>query len=288
MTVGSARDDYRLHAIHTVMKTRLTLPALTLLAGSLGGQSPVQARASSPEELATLVMQKFSSGTPQEFAAVYPDSAGRVFMRDARGTRTTELAQVVWKGSHRAVLLLGGVAKAAGARGATAGSNETNGARHFSGFYEAVDSAGSWTITHKIPFDTANRIWTQSLHVDVAPATGLQIVDTLGLTIGAPHGFGVRLNNAAQLQSVTIDGKPVEHAFGGGVLWLKAAKTSRATLVLSYSLEASRGPRAAGDSAGGSSTPAFGAFHNTDVWHPFFDYLSANDLAQITAVVRIP
>ena len=43
---------------------------------------------SSPESLATFVMQKFSSGTPQEFAAVYPDSAGRVFMREARGART--------------------------------------------------------------------------------------------------------------------------------------------------------------------------------------------------------
>ena len=37
-----------------------------------------------------------------------------------------------------------------------------------------------------------------------------------------------------------------------------------------------------------AAAPAFGAFHNTDVWHPFFDYLSANDLADITAVVRIP
>ena len=39
---------------------------------------------------------------------------------------------------------------------------------------------------------------------------------------------------------------------------------------------------------GDTTSTAFGAFHNTDVWHPFFDYLSANDLADITAVVRIP
>jgi hypothetical protein len=70
------------------------------------------------------------------------------------------------------------------------------------------------------------------------------------------------------------------------VLWANAPKKARSQLVLSYSLEASRSGRGA-DTAG-APTPAFGAFHNTDVWHPFFHYLSANDLAQITATVRIP
>jgi hypothetical protein len=241
----------------------------------------------SPEALATLVMQKFSSGTPQEFAAVYPDSAGRVFMREARGSRQTELAQVIWKSPHRAVLLLGGVTRSASANGkpktSSAGSNETNGARHFSGFYEAVDSAGVWKVTHQIPLDSATFIRTQTLHVDVDPSKGLEVVDTLGISVGLPFGFGVRLNNAVQLRDVTIDGKPVEHAFGGGVLWLNAAKKPSSKVVLTYSLGADR-PRGA-DSA---STPAFGAFHNTDCWHPFFDYLSPNDLAQISAVVRIP
>ena len=156
------------------MKITSTVLLVTLLAGRSAAQAPPSG-ATSPEALATLVMQKFSSGTPQEFAAIYPDSAGRVFMRDARGTRTTEIAEVVWKTRHRAVLLLGGVVKAAtAARGATMGSNETNGARHFSGFYEAVDSNGTWKITHKIPFDSANHIRTQSLHVEIAPATGLE------------------------------------------------------------------------------------------------------------------
>ena len=56
--------------------------------------------ASSPEELARQVMETFASGTPEQFASIYPDSAGRVFMREARGTRRSELAQVVWKGPH--------------------------------------------------------------------------------------------------------------------------------------------------------------------------------------------
>jgi hypothetical protein len=231
---------------HQDDKTNMKLTSISLLAILLAGRGLAQAApsgASTPEALATLVMQKFSSGTPQEFAAIYPDSAGRVFMRDARGTRTTEIAEVVWKTRHRAVLLLGGVVKAAtAARGATVGSNETNGARHFSGFYEAVDSNGTWKITHKIPFDSANYIRSQSLHVEVAPATGLRVVDTLGVTVGAEHGFAVRLNNAIQLGDVTIDGRPVR-TFRRGVLWMKAPKKSRASLVLSYSLEASRSGR---------------------------------------------
>src|SRR5215210_1301606 len=119
------------------MRTRLFSIAMALVASRVGGQAAsVPVGAASPEALAALVMQKFSLGTPEEFAAVYPDSAGRVFMRQARGTRHTELAQVVWKGPRRVVLLLGGVARSASdasgaARGVAVGGNETNGARHF-------------------------------------------------------------------------------------------------------------------------------------------------------------
>src|SRR5205085_8322273 len=82
---------------------------------------------------------------------------------------------------------------------------------------------------------------------------------------------------------VQLDGKPVEYAFGGGVLWVRAPVSQDSRLVLAYSLQNSTSAR---DTS--STMPAFGAFHNTDVWHPFFHYLSANDLAQITAIVRIP
>jgi hypothetical protein len=259
---------------------RLGAPAVTT--------SP--AGASSPEALAELVMRTFSSGSAEEFALVYPDSAGRVFMRDARGTRQTELAQVIWKAQRRAVLLLGGVVKsgASAVRSAGVGSNETNGARHFSGFYEAVESSGMWKLTHQIPLDSANFVRSQNLRVEVMPATGLDVLDSIGIAVGVPYGFGVRLNNAAQLRDVSVDGKPVEHAFGGGVLWLKAAKRAHSLVVLSYTLAATRPTRPASDSTVTTSAPAFGAFNNTDVWHPFFDYLSPNDLAQITATVRIP
>ena len=242
--------------------------------------------ASSPEELARQVMETFASGTPEQFASIYPDSAGRVFMREARGTRRSELAQVVWKGPHRAILLLGGAVRGQSAeRNAAVGGNETNGARHFSGFYEAVEKNGAWTITRQVPFDSANYIRSQRLSVTLTPAVGLDVVDTIRLSVGVPYGIGLRLNNAVQLRDVRLDGAEVEHAFGGGVLWIKAPAKSRSQLVVSYRLAASRAVRSESDSM---AAPEFGSFNNTDVWHPFFSYLSANDLADITATVRIP
>jgi hypothetical protein len=240
-----------------------------------------------------MVMQAFSSGLQQEFAAVFPDSAGRVFMREARGSRHSELARVVWKGPRRAVLLLGGVVRGSASteRNVAAGGNETNGARNFSGFYEALESAGTWRLTRQIPFDSANVIRTQDLHVELTPGTGIQVVDTMSIAVGAPYGIALRLNNAVQLRDVRLDGQPVEHEFGGGVLWIKAPKRARSRLVLSYSLASGRVARSASDTAAATSEsalPWFGAFHNTDVWHPFFGYMSANDMATITASVRIP
>jgi hypothetical protein len=238
--------------------------------------------ASSPEELARQVMETFASGTPEQFASIYPDSAGRVFMREARGTRRSELAQVVWKGPHRAILLLGGAVRGQSAeRNAAVGGNETNGARHFSGFYEAVEKNGAWTITRQVPFDSANYIRTQRLSVTLTPAVGLDVVDTIGLSVGVQYGIGLRLNNAVQLRDVRLDGAEVEHAFRWRRALDQAPAKSRSQLVVSYPARqhrarfvASRIPAAA---------PEFGSFNNTDVWHPFFSYLSANDLADITA-----
>lgn len=267
------------------------LAAIVLAAGS-GWRATAQtpAGAQSPESLATKFMQRFSSGTPEEFAAVNPDSAGRVFMREARGTRQTELAQVIWKSEDRAVLLLGGVSRGAPdvARVASVGSNETNAARHFSGFYDAVKTGAGWIVTHQIPFDSANFIRTQRLSVDVAPADSIHVVDTVGISVGAPYGFGVRLNNAVRLHTVSVDGTAVEHMFGGGVLWIKVPKSAASTLVLDYSLAASRPLGIRGPDSTTARPPAFGAYNNTDVWHPFFDYLSSNELAQISITVRIP
>jgi hypothetical protein len=226
------------------------------------------------DSLAALVMNRFASGTPDEFAAIFPDSAGRVFMR-TRAPKQANIAQVIWRAPRRAVLLLAGTTRGG------AGSDQTNNARHFSGFYGAVEANGVWTVAHKIPFDSANYIRSQAITVDIVPATGIHVVDTLTLTIGAPYGFGFRINNDVKFASVRLDGTPVRYAFGGGVVWFPAPRRPNAKLVLEYSLAAER-------RSDTTSVPAFGAFHNTDMWHPAFDYISANHLAQITVTARIP
>ncbi len=87
---------------------------------------------------------------------------------------------------------------------------------------------------------------------------------------------------------MSVDGKPADHAFGGGVLWIKTQQARSARLVLAYSLAASRVNAGRGSDTVAAGSPAFGAYNNTDVWHPFFDYLSPNELAQIDITVRIP
>ena len=262
--------------------TRVALLTATLVAApayALQAQTPASATATgapTPEALATVVMQKFASGKPDEFAAIFPDSVGRVFMRSAAPKRS-DIARVIRRANDRAVLLLAGTTTTGN------GGGQTNNARHFSGFYEAAPQGGEWRITRQIPIDSANYIRSQRLSVDVVPGERIDVVDTLTLTVGAPHGFALRINNEVKFKAVRLNGRSVEYAFGGGIVWIDAPPAAEVRLVLEYSLAAAR--RTGADSA---AIPAFGAFHNTDVWHPAFDYMSAHQLAQLTAVVRIP
>jgi hypothetical protein len=57
---------------------------------------------------------------------------------------------------------------------------------------------------------------------------------------------------------------------------------------LSYWLRDSSRPSHEVAAAPGDSMPAYGEFHNTDAWHPFFDYNSANDLGPATMTVHLP
>jgi len=259
---------------------RLTLLGTLFMSAGVRAQAVPSARvttgAATPEALATAVMQTFATGSPAAFAAIYPDSAGRAFMR-SRAPKRSDLARVVWRGPQRAVLLLAGTTAAAG------GASQTNNARHFSGFYEAVATAGEWRVTRKLPFDSANHIRAQALSVDLIPGERIDVVDTLTIGVGVRHGFGFRINNDVKFSSVTLNGSPAEYQFGGGVVWIAAAPATEARLVLTYSLTAPR--RTGADSA---AAPDYGAFHNTDMWHPAFDYMSANHLARLSAVVRVP
>lgn len=256
--------------------------------------------APSPDSLAHLVMARFASATPDGFDSIYVDPLGRDVVRTAvqqRSLRRGDLQRVIWQGPTRAVLLLAGVFFPARERpmplDAAAGSDETNRVRRFSGLYEATKTNDTWLLGRQLPLDTLNYIRRQTVHANITPGQGLEVTDTLTLDIGSPYGFVARFSSTAQVASMALDGKPVASAFGGGVFWLDAKPKRGAELVMRYSLVESRltgatAPRDSASTAARDSVPAFGAYHNTDAWLPFFNYDSGNSFAHLTATVTIP
>jgi hypothetical protein len=252
-------------------------------------QSELAARgATTPAELASMVLRRFESGTPEAFDSVYADPGGRAELRRAIAAklkRRGDLARIVQSGSDRAVLLLTGTILT------ESSSEQANLTREFSGYYEARASHGRWKLARKLPFDSASFIRAHTVHADLAPGREISVVDTLAIGIGSPYGFAARLNGRARLSRVELDGKPVEHAFGGNVLWLRGSPRESARLVLAYTLEEE--PRGGPDETGAKdsprrSPPAFGDYHNTDGWLPFFSYVSANHVGRFDVTVRIP
>jgi len=283
------------------MLARLLL--LLAIAVPAAAQNAATVGAPTPDSLARLVMARFASANADAFDSVYSDPLGRDVMRSSvqgRSLRRADLQRVIWRGPDRAVLLLAGVVYPPRERpmplDAAAGSDEANRVRRFSGLYEAAKIGDGWILRRQLPLDTLNFIRAQAVSATVTPGTGVAVIDTLTLDIGSPYGFVARFNSGARIASMHLDGKPVTYDFGGGVFWVDAKPKKNARLVMQYSLVESRGAAAAParDSATGApaaavnTAPAFGAYHNTDAWLPFFGYDSGNSFAQITATVRIP
>jgi hypothetical protein len=266
-----------------------------------GAQTTASLGAPSPDSLARLVMARFAAGAPDSFDSVYTDPLGRDVVRTAaqqRSLRRADLQRVVWQGGERAVLLLAGTVYPARERplplDAAAGSDETNRVRRFSGFYEATKTADGWQLGRQLPLDSLNYIRAQTVHASITPGQGLETVDTLTLDLGSPYGFAARFNNAAHIIAMELDGRAVSYDFGGGVFWFSAKPKHGARLVVRSTLVESRIPGATpprdSTNAGVSTdvAPAFGAYHNTDAWLPFFNYDSANSFAQMAVTVRLP
>ena len=253
--------------------------------------STVQPRAQStgaptPDSLAALFLHRFADDSPAAFDSVDPDSESRTVMHAAvkkKLERITGLRRVVWRDSERAVLLLTGTVRADN------GGDETNLVRHFSGLYEAEAHQGSWSIVRQLPIDTLNYIRRQTMHVELVPGRDIVVVDTLAIATGGRWGFAVRLNNHAQISRLRLDGDSTAWAFGGGVLWIDAPRRAHAQLVLGYELrDETERPKDSTANAATDSIPAYGAYHNTDAWHPVFTYTSANDMATMSLTVRLP
>jgi hypothetical protein len=259
--------------------------AVTCAAPAAHAQQPSRGApvvgAASPESLAVEVMRRFESGTPEAFDSIMIDPA-RAVVRDAaqrRRQRQGGLARVLWRERGRAVLLLSGTIALPNP------GDALNIARRFAGLYEAVESGGQWTIARQLPFDDRNRILTQAVEATLTPGKHIELADTLTIAVGAPYGFAARLNPAVQLKEVTLDGRPAEHALGGGVLWVRAPVRAKSRLVLRYGLELARSAHSAeSDSIG----PIYGGVQNDYAWLPFFDYDAAGDHAMVRITVHAP
>jgi hypothetical protein len=240
--------------------------------------------APSPDSLGKSVLSRFATGTQASFDSIFPDRLGRGVVYSASQkhlVRRGELERVVWTDGRRAVLLLTGSIRPnrqgdSSAAGVDAGSDETNRVLRFSGLYEAAMSGGQWELGRRIPFDTANFIRAQDIHVALTPGRGIVVTDTLTVDVGSPYGFIARLNNAVKFTDVQLDGKTVAPLVGGGMFRIAMARRRHARLVMRYTLADDRGKT------------AYGAYYNSDVWHPYFTHESGRDLALITVTAQLP
>jgi hypothetical protein len=192
--------------------------------------------------------------------------------------RTPGLARVVSADRRRAVLLI------TGTFGLGHSADETALSRSFSGLYEAVPSRGKWRLVRALPIEGDNRIVAQALHVRLRPGEGMDVVDTMAVRVSGPNGLAVRLNHRARLEEVSVDGRRVDHAFGGGVLWI-AAPQGESRVRVAYGVEVERDTAS---TESGHFHPDYGHLRNAYFWHPFFDFGRAADRARFTVRVRAP
>lgn len=244
--------------------------------------SVASAGAANPKGLADLVLARFASGSPEEFASVFPESEGRDLVARATSKgqeRRAGIGRVVWSGSDRAILVLSGVVLSGNS------GDETTSSRAFSNFYEAAKVEGSWKISRRLPLDDKNCIRSHNLEVTVTPGKRLDVVDILRISVGEQFGFAVRLNHHARISNVRLNGKSVQYEFGGGLLWVRATPKTSARLMLAYSIGVEQNPK--GDNSGNFLMDA-GHVRNQYWWHPLFDFNSSADLADFSIKLRIP
>ncbi len=94
----------------------------------------------------------------------------------------------------------------------------------------------------------------------------------------------MRLNYRANLQQVKANKAAVKYLFGGGLLWMKLPPGETA-VTLTYSIEVEQGPN---ETNSGCFLRKAGHVRNQYFWHPFFDFSSAGDQAEIEIEARIP
>jgi len=233
----------------------------------------------SPQALATAVVRQWSSGSSQDFDAVFPFGGGRdEFTHAAQMGRRGGLSQVIRDHQDHAVLAISGIPVVDNSGDAVVGG------RDFSGLYAAQRNGGRWALDHKIPFDSIGRISAQDLTVQVRPDDGLTVTDRLRVAVLGPNGFAARLNYRAKIAAVRAGNAPARFLFGGGLLWIDVPAGS-ATITLTYTLPVDQGPNATNS---GCFLRRAGHVRSQYFWHPRFDFAAEGNETTFRIEARIP
>ena len=253
------------HPIHVGAATHSAVTAVT---------------APDPARLGALILERFATGTPDAFDKVYAHPEGRQLVASAAASgrrRVPGVARVLSRRGDRAVLLLTGHVEY-GSPG-----TETLLARGFSGLYEARRGPEGWSLARHLPIDADSRIRRQDVRIDVRPGTGMHVVTRVGMSVDRAEGIAVRLNRSAVLTSVKVNGRPVEHLFSGGLLWVRSPATRHTTVELDYAI--APGPATSSTLAIG---PEHGFVRDQEMWLPVLNYRTAADMAQFRVEAQIP
>lgn len=236
----------------------------------------------SPGRLGSLVLERFRSGTPEDFAAVYPFREGRAMHADAvkrKIPRVAGLARVIAQRDTEAVLLL----SAHG--GAHNAGDSVWMAAELAGLHRAVKEGSQWKLVERFPVNHGNKILSHDLDVTVIPNHGLAVTDRITAQVRSEYGWAAYLNSNARIKSIAVNGEPARYEFGASLLWIEVPRASQAVLRIAYDVEIEQGPD---NSNSGCFLRHAGHVRNQYAWHPFFWFGNPNGDASFRITARIP
>jgi hypothetical protein len=253
----------------------MRLVSLLGLVGSLFAQE-------SPEQLGSLILERFRIGTPEDFAAVYPFPQGRAMHAEAvkrKIPRVAGLARVIAQRDTEAVLLLS-------AHGLTINAGDSVWmAAELAGLHRAVKEGSQWKLAERWPIDHGNRILAHDLDVTVIPNHGLAVTDRITTQVRNDYGWAAYLNSNARIKNIAVNGKPARHEFGASLLWIEVSRASQAELRIEYDLAIEEGPD---NNNSGCFLKRAGHVRNQYAWHPFFWFGNPNGDGAFRITARIP
>jgi len=210
---------------------------------------------------------------------MFPFAEGRQTFRAAGdASRSHGLAKVIRGAEEAAVVLLSGVPLLPNSGDATIIG------MGFSGLYEARPTRGDWRLTRRIPIEETGEIRGHRMNVSLRPGEGLTVEDRMTVRVKGTNGFAVRLNHAARVEEIRLQGRKAPHEFAGGLLWIDLPEGD-AEIVVRYTLKVESGIKPANS---GQFLDSFGHLRSQYFWHPFFGFGTAGDWAHFEIQVRLP